>query len=85
MDATIATTFAELHEALARRGSRLVFCGIPSETMAVFERSGAADRIGRDNLFTSSSRRLQSMGEALRSAHHAHEGDCPVQALLREV
>jgi len=83
MDATIASTLAEISEAMALRGVRLVLSGLPQETMAILRRSGAAARMGEENLFACTPKRLESMNQALSSIHTPHEGECVIDALLR--
>jgi SulP family sulfate permease len=50
IDATGLLAFEDLAERLAATGRALIVCGAPGQPRALMERSGFADKIGRENL-----------------------------------
>ena len=81
MDLTSATVFAAIAEGLAAQGRHLVLVGMRPDAMRVLERSGAAARIGPDNLFPTREGWFEAMDEGVRRALAL--GDAPDESPLR--
>ena len=81
MDLTSATVFAAIAEGLAAQGRHLVLVGMRPDAMRVLERSGAAARIGPDNLFPTRDGWFEAMDEGVRRALAL--GDAPDESPLR--
>lgn len=84
MDLTTATVFAAVAEGMAAQGRHLVLVGMRDDAMGVLERSGAADRIGRDNLFPTRPGWFEAMDAGVRRALELAEApeDSPLRAYL---
>jgi SulP family sulfate permease len=66
IDATGLLAFEDLADRLRATGRALIVCGAPSQPRALMERSGFADKIGRENL-------CAHVLAALARARHLHE------------
>jgi len=66
IDATGLLAFEDLAEGLRATGRDLIVCGAPSQPRALMERSGFADKIGRENL-------CEHVLAALARARQLHE------------
>ena len=84
MDLTTATVFAAISEGLAAQGRHLVLVGMRPDAMGVLERSGAAERIGRDNLFPTRDGWFEAMDAGVRRALVLAEApdDSPLRTYL---
>lgn len=68
MDLTTASVFAAVAEGMAAQGRHLVLVGMRPDAMEVLERSGAAERIGRQNLVPTRSGWFEAMDEGVTRA-----------------
>lgn len=90
LDATTVAVIEATGERLAREGKRLVLLGMREAAIEQFERTGAAERIGRENLFAAQPGWFIAMESALARAldlagpHGCHEGSegCPFERYL---
>lgn len=84
MDLTTATVFAAIAEGLAAQGRHLVLVGMRPDAMGVLERSGAAERIGTDNLFPTREGWFEAMDAGVRRALALAEApeDSPLRTYL---
>jgi SulP family sulfate permease len=70
IDASGVETLASLHEGLAKRGIRLALSGAKPQVLAVLERTGLAQRIGRDNLHASDHAAFLALGALAEANQH---------------
>lgn len=84
MDLTTATVFAAIAEGLVAQGRHLVLVGMRPDAMGVLERSGAAERIGTDNLFPTRDGWFEAMDAGVRRALALAEApeDSPLRTYL---
>ncbi|MEC7948394.1 MAG: SulP family inorganic anion transporter [Myxococcota bacterium] len=84
MDLTTATALAAIAEGLAEQGRHLVLVGMRPDAMGVLERSGAAARIGRANLFPTQDGWFEALDAGLARALALAEApeDSPLRAYL---
>ena len=84
MDLTTATALAAIAEGLAEQGRHLVLVGMRPDAMGVLERSGAAARIGRANLFPTQDGWFEALDAGLTRALALAEApeDSPLRAYL---
>ncbi len=93
LDATTVAVIEATRDRLAREGKRLVLLGMREAAIEQFERTGAAERIGRENLFAAQPGWFIAMESALARAlelagpHACHEGGegCPFERYLAAV
>lgn len=85
MDITTAGVLEATAGRLAERGGRLLLVGLKERDVQLLERTGAADRIGRDNLFPTEPGWFVAMERALsRASELAGEHACGEVCPLRE-
>jgi SulP family sulfate permease len=82
-DVTTASVFDAVAQKLAREGRTLLLLGLRSPLLQLLERTGVADRIGRENLFPAQSGWFAAMEGALRRAlqltgQHSCGDHCPL-------
>ena len=84
MDLTTAAVFAAVAEGMASQGRHLVLVGMRPDAMGVLERSGAAARIGRDNLFPTRPGWFEAMDAGVTRALELAEApsDSPLRTYL---
>ncbi len=68
LDATTASMLGELAELTQEQGRHLVLVGLTSRALGVLERSGALDKLGRDNVFETRTRWFSAMAAGLARA-----------------
>jgi sulfate permease, SulP family len=69
LDATTAHAIASVADQAARRGGRLLLCGVRPGMYGTFERAGLVPRIGEDAFFHAEREILASTRHAIRYAH----------------
>ena len=82
-DVTTASVLDAVAQGLAREGRTLLLLGLRSPLLQLLERTGVADRIGRENLFLAQSGWFTAMEGALRRAlqltgQHSCGDHCPL-------
>lgn len=84
MDLSAAQVLEEGAERLRARGGRFMLVGLLPDPLALLERTGVADSIGRENIFPTQEGWFAAMDQALEEAleHDHHEADCPLIAYL---
>ena len=90
MDITTAGVFEAAGRRLEARGGSLLLVGMRPRDMALFERTGLADRLGRENLFPTEPGWFVAMQRAVDRARtlageHACGDACPLDRWTREV
>jgi len=68
LDATSTAVLEAAAQRLESAGQHLILVGLSAEMMAVLERSGAAGRLGRENLFASEQRWFAALNAARQRA-----------------
>lgn len=68
LDATSVLSLLQLHDYLRASGRHILISGMGAEFAQVLERSGAAERLGRDNLFMAEQNQTMSTKKALKRA-----------------
>ncbi len=68
-DANFVVVFSKILERFQSRQISLIFCSIRPELHSLFERSGLAERIGRDFLFKTEEQSFESTTEAIKYAY----------------
>ncbi len=68
LDTSGLVALSNLHTYLKSRGQHLLLCGIGDRVMQILERSGLADRLGRDSIFHARDGVLVSTRRALQKA-----------------
>ena len=85
LDVTCATTLAEVEASMSARGQELLLVGMRPKSMAVLRRSGAAARIGEENLYptlpTWFAAMKQAVDRALESLSDEERAACPLTRL----
>ena len=82
-DITTASVLLSTSQKLASQGRTLILLGLRSSTLTLFERTGIAEKIGRENIFPAQAGWFTAMELALRRAlaligTHACGDPCPL-------
>jgi SulP family sulfate permease len=88
LDATTADALSVVAEAMRARGQRLLLVGMRPQSMAALEGSGAAARVGRENLFPTQPTWFAAMrravARALEMLDEEQRARCPLARLVTE-
>lgn len=88
IDVTTSQSLTAVANLLKSRGQRLILVGMKAGSMAILERSGAAQAIGEENLFPSTVGWFDAMEQAIRAGVEAVESHgcnhCPLTRYLPE-
>ena len=85
LDITTASVIEAAAKRLEARGGRLMLVGVRARDVALLERTGLADRIGRDNIFRAQPGFFVSMSRAIEQARelvggsHECRSPCPLE------
>lgn len=84
LDATTAAMLGELAVLTREDGRHLVLAGVPTESHAVLERSGALARLGPQNVFETRARWFSALASGLRRAGELCPTDTSFAAFLAQ-